>query len=761
MEARAVLPVLAVALIAGAVSQGEIWFVNNNGGDDANEGTSSQAPFATIAKAVASARTSDAIVLADTGIPYREPIRLRRLGGTPAKPLVIEGNGATITGLRRIPAEAWERRGDGVFFHPVAKKPYGAPFLVHRRRKLPTGKGPDELGPGEHVWTERGIAFRLEDGKDIEDYELEATLVVSGLEIASASYITCRNLVSEFHSNDGFNVHGDCRGIVCENIVGRHNGDDGFSVHETIGSVVRNGHFHHNMWGIQDVNASRSVFRGVTCEHNAANGAHFVGGYHSLTDSIVRANAREQIAVTSARPGHLVGAEHDPLCEGLVYLQNVVTEGGSAGLSVRDGARVTARHCTFVRSDVGVVVHKESTLHLTASLIAECESRELASASPDCFRDHNLYHPGRFRWQGKDFGPQAWDAFRHAAGHDAHSRLAHPQASPDAGLPSSHSPAPTMKPRPGPTAPVRGYVGAVGEWSEAVRGLRCRLAAASADVPVGARLVLWLQFRVEPEGLPGDVETLNRFLHPRCVTLTFTDRETGKSFTRRPDGAVPELPMLPDAEDFAPLRDGPLAPERLLVRLLASAGRQLPRGRYRVTATYANDGRYDRDAWKGPGTLWAGTVATPAIALTVRHAEPETVEIPFHSALTVRRAGDQIAYGWSEANPRRLRLTRRPGFLLGTRYETHVFVGGEEVGGQGGGGLSSSTWLAGGESFLSRGSARFLDAGNAVRICQDVQIFETSVPAGHAWRPEAGDDEVLWKGTVEGTLAPAEGEAKP
>jgi len=413
VHSRFISLALAVSLVPAAAA--DTWYVNNQAGNDADDGRSAQAAFATIAKAIASARTSDAIVLADTGVAYREPIRLRRLGGTPAQPFVIDGNGATITGLKPAPKEAWQRRADGTLFYPVPKKPYGVPFLVQRRRRLPAAKSAEAVEPGQFFWGEDGVRFRPEEGKAIGDYALEATLVVSGLEIAGSSYITCRDLVSEFHSNDGFNVHGDCRGIVCENIVGRHNGDDGFSIHEVIGAVVRNGYFHHNRWGIQDVNASRSIFNGVTAEHNEVNGVNFVGGYHSLVDSIVRSNGREQIAITANRPKHLVGSEHNPLCQGLVFLQNVLAEGGTVGLSVSNGARVTARHCTFVRSDIGVTIHRESTLHLTASIIAECASRELASASDACFRDHNLYHPGRFCWHDKDFGPDDWDAFRHCS----------------------------------------------------------------------------------------------------------------------------------------------------------------------------------------------------------------------------------------------------------------------------------------------------------------------------------------------------------
>ena len=449
---------LCIALsLACSVAWGQAWYVDNRTGSDANDGKSAGAAFATIARATAAAKASDTIVLANSGVAYREAIRLRGLGGTPSKPLVIEGNGATITGLKPLKAADWTPRGDGLYSHAVAKKPYGVPFLVHRGRRVPRAASAAAVGPGQFAWDDKGITFRPEPGKAIGACELEATLVVSGLEISGASYITCRNLVSEYHSNDGFNVHGECRGIVCENVVGRHNGDDGFSVHETIGAVVRNGHFHHNRWGIQDVNASRSAFNGVTCEHNEINGADFVGGYHSLVDCIVRHNGRAQINVRGERPRHLLGSEHNPLCDAIVFLKNVVAVGGTAGLFVGPRSRVTAEHCLFTGAETGVAVRDGGICHLTASIIAACTTLELDSTARTFFRDHNLYHPGRFRWLGKDFSPKQWDAFRKAAAHDRASLLTDPKLSPAGSrAPTPAAPRPSAGKRVGPTDAVVG-----------------------------------------------------------------------------------------------------------------------------------------------------------------------------------------------------------------------------------------------------------------------------------------------------------------
>jgi hypothetical protein len=59
----------------------DAWHVNNQTGDNRNGGGAPATAFATMAKAVSSSRTSDRIVLARTGIAYRDLIVTDRKGG--------------------------------------------------------------------------------------------------------------------------------------------------------------------------------------------------------------------------------------------------------------------------------------------------------------------------------------------------------------------------------------------------------------------------------------------------------------------------------------------------------------------------------------------------------------------------------------------------------------------------------------------------------------------------------------------------------
>ncbi|NLF69702.1 MAG: right-handed parallel beta-helix repeat-containing protein [Candidatus Anammoximicrobium sp.] len=422
---------LGIVFAAACPLLGATWYVDNRSGDDANDGLSLEKPLATIARALQGARTSDTISLAKTGLVYREPIPLTRLGGTPAQPLTIEGNGATISGLRPLPPERWTKAGER--YEIAGPKPYGFPYLVIDGRREPPAADPEKLPPGGWSWTadaqDRGrgvLRFRPAEGRTLADHQLEATLETSGLCVASASYLVVRNLISECHSNDGFNIHGDCRGIYCENIEARGNGDDGFSIHEAIEAVVRNGHFHHNGSGIEDVNLSRSLYSGLRVHDNGRLGVLFIGAFHSAVDAVVYGNPRN-FSLASSETRHLIGGPLSPLSETSVYLQNVIAWGGDFGVQAAGKCRVMIVNSVFSGSKTGIDIRQDARLHLTKSVVACCADAELCADGREFFGDYNVYFPGRFRVGANQFLPPQWEEFRKAVGHHEHSLLQDPK----------------------------------------------------------------------------------------------------------------------------------------------------------------------------------------------------------------------------------------------------------------------------------------------------------------------------------------------
>jgi hypothetical protein len=278
------------------------------------------------------------------------------------------------------------------------------PFLVSSDGvPLPARSTPDELAPGEHSWTKEGITFRPEPGMQRDDFTVYGTVRMAGVAISGASYVHVRNLICEFFANDGFNIHGSCMGMVFQNIEGRFNGDDGFSVHEDVGATVLGGYFHHNSYGIQDVNASRSVFNGVLVEHNRLHGIHFNGGYHSVVDAIVRDNGTDQVRIDSNTAAHLGFRPDNPFCTGTVFLHNIAVKGGRAGIRATGLTRVTITHARVWDAVEGIVLQDSTAAHVLGSAVSDCGTRELSVTSPNVAIDASVFFPGRIRWQGADY----------------------------------------------------------------------------------------------------------------------------------------------------------------------------------------------------------------------------------------------------------------------------------------------------------------------------------------------------------------------
>src|SRR5262249_40315153 len=122
---------IAFVLLARFSAAEEI-FVNNVSGDDRNDGLldvgrqGNSGPLRSLARAAQLAGFADTIVLANTGSPYYGSISLtgRRHSGSRYQPFVISGNGATISGLRSVPPEGWQRVGTDLWKLTSTRKGY-------------------------------------------------------------------------------------------------------------------------------------------------------------------------------------------------------------------------------------------------------------------------------------------------------------------------------------------------------------------------------------------------------------------------------------------------------------------------------------------------------------------------------------------------------------------------------------------------------------------------------------------------------------
>ena len=246
---KVITTIILTAIVIAGTASADI-YINNKIGSDQNTGLSPENAVKTFSAAIKilSKTGERKLVLTNSDTPYFESLRLMNINGTPAQPIIVEGNGAILSGLRKLPVTKWQQKADGIWYYP--HKRYGAlrPYLVIDGRRV-SEKPLDKLTELSHNWTKQGVFFKPEEGKSIKDYQLYGTVLTSGFTVNNSSYITCRNLTCEYFSNDGFNVHGDSQNLFFENIVGRKNGDDGFSIHEDVGVVVRGGSFYENNYG--------------------------------------------------------------------------------------------------------------------------------------------------------------------------------------------------------------------------------------------------------------------------------------------------------------------------------------------------------------------------------------------------------------------------------------------------------------------------------------------------------------------------------
>ena len=103
------------------------WSTHNAAGNDRYDGQSAQqsgerlGPVRTIRRALRLATASDRIVLANTGVPYRESITLfgRNNSGLENFPFILDGKGATLEGADPVPQDAWRPYSHYIFrFRP-------------------------------------------------------------------------------------------------------------------------------------------------------------------------------------------------------------------------------------------------------------------------------------------------------------------------------------------------------------------------------------------------------------------------------------------------------------------------------------------------------------------------------------------------------------------------------------------------------------------------------------------------------------------
>ncbi|GAB6166645.1 hypothetical protein JCM19992_26450 [Thermostilla marina] len=224
-------------------------FVNNRSGDDhflgrqPTDGTGYAGPVRTIEKALALAQSGDRIVIAATGIPYRESLTVAtaRLGGNAVREFIIEGNGAVLDGTVPVPREAWElytpawRAEKKVVFRcwPPLK---GTQILYIGDKpglRVPADSAaelPPMLEPMQWCYHRGALYLGLPENARPEQYDLRYAGMRSGLTLHHVSKVVIRDLVIQGFQTDGIAVANTVKDLRLERVVCRGNGRAGISV---------------------------------------------------------------------------------------------------------------------------------------------------------------------------------------------------------------------------------------------------------------------------------------------------------------------------------------------------------------------------------------------------------------------------------------------------------------------------------------------------------------------------------------------------
>ena len=231
---------LLVCFLSFAVTAfaGEI-FVDNSTGRDADDGSTLQARFGntgpvySLERAVQLAGFGDVIVLVNTGKPYYGSISLTgdRHSGTRFRPFVIQGNGATISGLRSLPPGSWREEAKKLWKLTLTRKGYYR--LLRDGRSLPESipvQGTDPLAtlePGHWVAWRGSVYFRQDGNDEPESQTFAYAADQTGISLHQVENVLISDVTLQHFRFDGLHAQGLCDGIVLDNVVSIENGRAG------------------------------------------------------------------------------------------------------------------------------------------------------------------------------------------------------------------------------------------------------------------------------------------------------------------------------------------------------------------------------------------------------------------------------------------------------------------------------------------------------------------------------------------------------
>ncbi len=338
-------------------------YVNNILGNDRYDGKSatpnaSTGPVKTIQKALDLVPISGRVEIINTGKPYLSGNKLRK-GGTLEKPLIIEGNGAVISGLGIVHENEWTNIEGNIYKRPFwpmsnqlkSSKEYntwiGIPEIWRvneRPAKNCTSKEELINTPGGFWWNkeEKAVWFNLPKDKKFSDLTIELPLPRgngSGMNVSGDfGHIIIKNLRSEFAFNDGFSAHLSVKNLVFKNCIAVNNCGQGFSMHDKTQVEIEDSFASRNASsGSCDVGSAEVSYKRTVFVNNS-----FEAGIYT-TENV---NAKyEDCIIVNNRPFEQIWQ----IGKSNIYLKNCLVVGATDNLSLAaiNNGTIKIESCTF------------------------------------------------------------------------------------------------------------------------------------------------------------------------------------------------------------------------------------------------------------------------------------------------------------------------------------------------------------------------------------------------------------------------------
>lgn len=402
-----------------------VLYVDNRKGHDSNDG-SREKPLASIERACALVKTGGRIEVVNTGVPYTLPysgpgkargLRLLK-GGTAESPLVVEGNGAVVSGHAVIPANAWTRETEHIYSLPFDPMSNFFRRDMSRNYWLPGtqiwfvngGAAPNLLNreelektPNGFWWNkkERKVLYHLPAGKTLAEVKIE--LPANYGFYIHRDHTIVRNFTVMFSWNDGFDAAETPKNSMYLNCLAYNNCGQGMSIHDASSLYYQDcGAVNCASSAVCNIGQSSGVYKRCVLIDSTFEAAVFLS--HDAVGLF------EECLIAEAEPGELVWqrGRSKLIFSNCILIGNgrnnllLFEAGGTAfyGCTLRNGTGV----CSFdARSATGSLSLEKSLLSGFAryyvKLPEQSDSRRIALAG-------NRYMPGTGHWfRGKTEKP--------------------------------------------------------------------------------------------------------------------------------------------------------------------------------------------------------------------------------------------------------------------------------------------------------------------------------------------------------------------